>query len=112
MQSACYADIDNTLFVSSHPQLIGDLCNLQMDDFVKELVAYKWYGRVMGPYLPGDMTPFSDVKRIVPSIMYKYNKGISHYRFWFNSNISEAKTQEKSEDGESEELDSYKFENK
>ncbi|MBQ7999934.1 MAG: hypothetical protein IJ298_01790 [Ruminococcus sp.] len=94
MQSACYADIDNTLYVSSHPQLIGDLCNLQMDDFVKELISYKWYGRVMGPYLPCDMTPFSNVKRIVPSIMYKYNEGISHYRFWFNKPISTATTDE------------------
>lgn len=88
MQSACYADINNTLYISSHPQLIGDLCNLKMDGFVQELISYKWYGRVMGPYLPGDMTPFSNVKRIVPSIMYKYSNKITHYRFWFNKPIS------------------------
>lgn len=84
MQSACYANVNNTFYISSHPQLIGDLCNLTMDDFVKELVNYKWYGRVMGPYLPTDMTPFKEVKRIVPSIMYKFSGELSHYRFWFN----------------------------
>lgn len=94
MQSACYADINNGVYISSHPQLIGDLCRLQMDDFVKDLISYKWYGRVMGPYLPADMTPFTEVKRIVPSIMYTYNENISHHRFWFNKSIEVAKTSE------------------
>lgn len=83
MQSACYGVIDGNFYLSSHPQLIGDICNLKMDDFVKELINYKWYGRVMGPYLPADMTPFANVKRIVPSIEYLYqNNNISHKRFW------------------------------
>lgn len=83
MQSGCYGVIDGNFYLSSHPQLIGDICNLNMDDFVKELIDYKWYGRVMGPYLPADMTPFTNVKRIVPSIEYTYaNEKISHKRFW------------------------------
>ncbi len=94
MQSACYADIDGSLYISSHPQLIGDICNLTMDSFVKELIAYKWYGRVMGPYLPADLTPFAQVKRIVPSIMYSYNGSISHYRFWFNKAFTTKGTDE------------------
>lgn len=84
MQSACYGKINDSFYISSHPQLIGDICGLVMDNFVKELIRYKWYGRVMGPYLPGDLTPFAEVKRIVPSIMYKYGGELSHYRFWFN----------------------------
>ena len=95
MQSACYGKADDRFFISSHPQLIGDICNLEMDSFVKELVAYKWYGRVMGPYLPGDLTPFKEVKRIVPSIMYKYNSEVSHYRFWFNKPVDMATSEEK-----------------
>lgn len=94
MQSACYSKIDNHFYISSHPQLIGDLNNLQMDKFVQELINYKWYGRVMGPYLPGDLTPFSEVKRVVPSIMYQYSGDISHYRFYFNAEIKEADTPE------------------
>lgn len=82
MQSACYGKINNSFYLSSHPQLIGDLCDLEMDSFVDELIHYKWYGRVMGPYLPGDMTPFSQVKRVVPSIQYWYNGTIRHKRFW------------------------------
>lgn len=83
MQSASYGIINGNFYLSSHAQLIGDICSLEMDEFVKELVGYKWYGRVMGPYLPADMTPFAEVKRIVPSIEYSYNNNkISHKRFW------------------------------
>ena len=82
MQSACYGKIENHFYISSHPQLIGDLCKLEMDAFAKELVAYKWYGRVMGPYLPADLTAFSEVKRIVPSILYSYREAVSHKRYW------------------------------
>ena len=84
MQSACYGVIDTHFYLSSHPQLIGDLCGLEMDEFVKKLIHYKWYGRVMGPYLPADLSPFSKVKRIVPSIQYWYDKQtITHKRFWY-----------------------------
>ena len=82
MQSACYGKLEENFYLSSHPQLIGDLCYLKMDDFVKELIQYKWYGRVMGPYLPGDLTSFSEVKRIVPSILYRYDGKVSHKRYW------------------------------
>ena len=82
MQSACYGVINGTFYLSSHAQLIGDLCNLKMNAFVKELIQYKWYGRVMGPYLPADLTPFSEVKRVVPNIRYVYSDKIRHKRFW------------------------------
>lgn len=84
MQSACYGVINNHFYLSSHPQLIGDICDLEMDSFVKKLINYKWYGRVMGPYLPADLTPFSEVKRIVPSIQYWCkDKKVTHKRFWY-----------------------------
>lgn len=82
MQSACYGKIDGSFYISSHPQLIGDINGLEMDPWVAKLIEYKWYGRVMGPYLPGDLSPFADVKRIVPSILYHYENKVSHERYW------------------------------
>lgn len=83
MQSACCGIVDGDYYLSSHAQLIGDLCDLKMDAFVEQLIHYKWYGRVMGPYLPGDLTPFASLKRIVPSISYKLQGNtITHKRFW------------------------------
>lgn len=82
MQSAFYGKVGEQFFLSSHAQLIGDLCNLRMDDFVKELISYKWYRRVMGAYLPADLSPFNEVKRVVPNICYSYKHKVTHKRFW------------------------------
>ena len=95
MQSACYSNDEKNIYISSHAQLIGDICSLEMSPFVKELISYKWYKRVMGPYLPADLTPFSNVKRIVPSILYTYdNDKVTHRRFWPLINRAVANTQE------------------
>ena len=95
MQSACCGTVDGDFYLSSHAQLIGDICDLQMDPLVKELVEYKWYRRVMGAYLPADLTPFSEIKRIVPSIAYCYReKQIVYKRFWPSENLRPATTEE------------------
>lgn len=94
MQSACCGKIGENFYLSSHSQLIGNICDLKMDNFVKELIQYKWYGRVMGPYLPCDFTPFEEVKRIVPSILYEYNGKISHKRYWPLTEVKEVKNEE------------------
>ena len=82
MQSACCGKVGDFFYLSSHSQLIGDICDLEMDDFVRELIEYKWYGRVMGPYLPADLTPFHEIRRVVPDIEYRYKGQLSHSRFW------------------------------
>lgn len=95
MQSACVGTVKGRFYLSSHPQLIGDLCGLKMTKLVKELVNYKWYYRVMGPYLPADMTPFEEIKRIVPDIAYTYEKKkITHKRFYPVKELAQCKTQE------------------
>lgn len=82
MQSACYGKVGGTFYISSHAQLIGDIEELEMDGFVEKLINYKWYRRIVGPHLPADLTPFSCVKRIVPSIYFTYDGDIRHSRYW------------------------------
>lgn len=82
MQTACYGIVEGQLYISSHPQLIADVCGLQMDEFVKRLISYKWYPRVFGCYLPADMTPFAALKSVVPNIKYRYDGDLSHLRIW------------------------------
>ncbi len=94
MQSACSGKIGECFYLSSHPQLVGDICELHMDEFVEELIQYKWYNRICGPYLPADLTPFSELKRIVPNNLYRYEKEIAHKRFWPLKEISEAVDEE------------------
>lgn len=85
MQSSYYGEVKDNFLVTSHCQIFGDLYGLQMNELTKELLNYKWYYRVMGPYLPGDMTQFDRVTRIVPNIVYTYNNKsgkVSHKRFY------------------------------
>lgn len=85
MQSSYYGEINGNFLVTSHCQILGDLYDLKMNDLTKELLNYKWFYRVMGPYLPGDMTQFDEVTRIVPNIVYTYDAKsgkVSHKRFY------------------------------
>lgn len=90
MQSAYWGTCKNDNFIlTSHPQLIADVYEFEMDPFVKELVAYKWYPRMKGCYLPADLSPYKELTRIVPDIQYHYDGMIvSHHRFWPKKDIS------------------------
>lgn len=95
IQSACCGVIDSKLYLTSHAQLVADICNLKITSFVQELVEYKWYNRVMGPYLPADLTPFAELKRIVPNNEYHYRDGeITHKRFYPIKEIRQVETDE------------------
>ncbi len=95
MQSACQGMIGGKFYLSSHPQLIADITDLKMDPFVADLIEYKWYSRVMGAYLPADLTPYCELKRIVPSIEYVYrNEKVSHKRFYPIKELSECKDEQ------------------
>lgn len=95
MQSLYYGIIPNENFVlTSHPQIVADIFDLKMSDFAKELISYKWYGRVMGPYLPADMSQYTEIKRVVPNIEYEFslkNRTIKHHRFYPLKDLPEVK---------------------
>lgn len=91
MQSAYYGKVRDHFYITSHSQIIGDLNDLQMNEITKELIGYKWYHRVMGDYLPGDLTQFDEVKRIIPSISYTFDgTTVTHKRFWPTENLATA----------------------
>lgn len=95
MQSAVYGILNERMYISSHAQLIGDLCGLTMGELPRRYVDYKWYYRVMGPYLPADITVFDEVKRIVPNIAYTYEEGtVKHERFYPRKNVTAATSDE------------------
>lgn len=94
MQSACYSRVRDQFFLSSHPQLVADLCGLRMDAFVAKLIEYKWYPRVMGGYLPADLTPFAGLKRVVPNQDYAYDsldRRVRHRRFYPLKDLQECR---------------------
>ncbi len=100
MQSAYYGVDRGCFYLTSHFQLVGDLCGYEMDPFVRKLLSYKWYPRVMGPYLPGDLTAFRQLKRVVPNIYYTFDsksEQIQHKRFYPLKEIKTCKTEEEYE---------------
>ncbi|MBR3149686.1 MAG: hypothetical protein IKF64_05895 [Eubacterium sp.] len=95
MQSAYSGIANGDFYLVSHPQIAGDICNLKMTDIAKELTEYKWYYRVMGAYLPADLSPFDEIKRIVPNIEYTLDgTTISHKRFYPLKDLKEVANEE------------------
>ena len=83
MQSAYYANIGDHFYITSHARLIADLNDLTITELARELLNYKWYYRVMGPYMPADLTQFQEVRRIVPDHVYVLEGAqVRHQRFW------------------------------
>lgn len=87
-QYGCYGTVDGKQYISSHMRLIGDICNLETADYVKRLVAYRWYHFMMGNYMPGDISCFKEIKRIVPNTYVAFENGsYSVTRFYPNKEI-------------------------
>jgi len=72
IQTTYYGIHDSKLYVSSHSELLGDICNLAKDKYVKELTQYKYY-KLFGRFLPGDISPYKNFKRIIPNFSVEYN---------------------------------------
>ncbi len=88
MQPVCYGLIDQQLYISSHMRLIGDLKNLRMSDYAARLTTYRWYPRMMGNYLPGDLTCFNELTRVVPNTYVTLKKNqFNVIRFYPNEKI-------------------------
>ena len=75
MQFGCYGSVKGKQYICSHMQLMGDLCDLKTDPYVDRLTHYKWYHYMMGNYLPGDLCCFSELKRIIPNTLVRYQGG-------------------------------------
>lgn len=83
LQLSCHAHIDQHFMIASHAQMLDDLYGLKKCEIVQRLVNYKWYYRVKGPYLPCDLTPYSEARRLIPDITYRYDgEQLSHARIF------------------------------
>lgn len=74
MQTTFYCENQGNVYVSSHTNLIGDLLELEWDAYVRRLVNYRFFG-LLGNSLPGDLTQFSSVKRLVPNHYMEFSNG-------------------------------------
>ena len=98
MQTTFYTVNTNNLYISSHTNLIGDLLNLQWDPYIKRLKAYRFF-RLLGNSLPGDLTQFKELKRLIPNHYVRFESGyyVEEKRFYcpHRLNMSEKEISEK-----------------
>lgn len=74
------SDNGNVLF-SSYSQLIADILSLEETQYVKDLKRSKLF-HYYGWYLPGNLSPYKSVKRVIPNTEIKYNGTFSCFRFY------------------------------
>ena len=81
MLPAYYAKIDGEVYCSAYSQLIADLCSLQEDEYVTHLKKSKFF-HLYGWFLPGDMSPYSEIKRVVANTEVTYDGEFHCKRFY------------------------------
>lgn len=81
MLGANYALIGDKICFSAYSQMIADIYDLNEDPYVLKLKKSKlfhWYGC----YLPGDLTPYQEIKRIVPNTEILIGEKAEIHRFY------------------------------
>ena len=66
MMSGYYGILKRTVMISSHTALFREVFDLQQSEYVKELLSDRFY-HLYGGFLPGDISPYDNVYRIVPN---------------------------------------------
>ena len=83
--TGCYfGRIDDAMYITEHPQLVADLCNLKMNSKVEKLVQSNCYN-IGNRYLPGNITPYDSVKRLGANTYVSYNTDFRIHRFYPNA---------------------------
>lgn len=63
LQACYFGRVGGYLYMTSHPQLVGDICELTRDPFVEKLIASRPY-RIGNRHLPADNSPYTELKRL------------------------------------------------
>lgn len=66
MLMANYGVVNGHVCITSHAHLAGTLLGLRQSDYVRRLTAYRFY-HLFGFFLPGDLTPYAELRRLVPN---------------------------------------------
>ncbi|MCK9265920.1 asparagine synthase-related protein [bacterium] len=80
-QACCYGLLKKDVYITSHPQLVADICNLDMDPFIKKLTG-KWFYKYSNNHLPGNLTPYKELKNLGPNIYLEYKESFNINRFF------------------------------
>lgn len=74
MQTVFYGSLDGVPHVTSHAALVGSLYDLESTEYVKRLTNYRFYP-LFGRALPGDLSPYAELRRLVPNHLAMWSNG-------------------------------------
>ena len=66
MQIVYYGALDGSFYCTSHSKLVADLEGFSQSGYIKRLVDSRFY-HYMGTWLPGDLSPYPELRRLVPN---------------------------------------------
>ena len=74
--------LDDKFYVSSHTQLIGDLCQPKRSEYINRLERYKYFYKY-GVFFPGCLTQYQQIERVLTNFLYKYkDRQVSYKRIF------------------------------
>lgn len=80
--TGCYfGKINEDICITEHPQLVADLFGLKMDPMVEKLVTSKCYN-IGNRHLPGNLSPYKEMKRLGANTYMIYDGMFSIKRFY------------------------------
>ncbi len=81
MRSCYFGKAKGHTYVTSHPQLVADLCSLSFDPDVELLFSKKFY-TIGTRYMPGNITPYKELKRLGANTYLDYDGNFRIVRFY------------------------------
>ncbi len=82
MRTTYYGKVNDTVYVSSHEEIIAFYEELHFDAYVRKLEKYKWY-RLYGEGLPGDISHYVELKKLICNTYITYSNGeFLVHRMW------------------------------
>lgn len=74
MYTVFYGLHNDYVYCASHTGLFGDICRVSFNPYIDRLIHYKFYP-LFGKALPGDLSPYSEFKRLIPNHYALYSNG-------------------------------------
>ena len=94
LTGAYFAKSENQyVYIAEHPQLIADILKLTIDETVEKLIISKCYN-IGNRYLPGNLTPYKEIKRLGANLYLEYDRDFVIKRFYPLRPHPEFKTEE------------------
>lgn len=69
MRISYYGTADGNYYISSHANLVAELCGLCEDSYIRKLKSSRYF-HLFGNVLPADLSPYCELRRTVPNHVY------------------------------------------